>query len=707
MNESTFVARAKRALRKPPQYLARRAMEAARWRMQRPWSAALPHLLTERSVLRQTGAPSVDALWERLAARPFFLNPSKRSGWADCFRRQYPRSCARVLEDADRVLRHEFDLLGSGPKALGAELPWLTDFKTGRTWAPQYCRDIVYDELDKPTDVKVPWELSRCQHFARLGQAYWLTGDDRYAQEYVDEVRAWIAMNPYAWTVNWSCAMDVALRAVSWIWGFYFVADAPACTAPQFRSDLLRSLFLHGEFIASHLERADVNGNHYLCDGVGLVFIGCFFGDAERGRRWRALGRDIVIAEIDRQTTPDGVDFEQSTAYHRLVLEGFLTSCLLLRLNGEQIPAAAWSRLERMCEYVDAYLKPNGVAPLVGDADDGRIQILGTQAIGDHRYLLSNGAVVFKRHDFKTHASEFCDESFWTFGPDGLATFDAMADAVEPRKSAAFAHGGFFVLRGGRSHAFVDCGDVGMRGRGGHGHNDILSFELWLNGANLITDCGAYLYTASREWRNRFRSTEFHNVVQVDDEELNRFLGPNQLWQLHDDARPVHRAWNTSAAGSYFRGGHTGYERLTPAVSVTREWFLPSDGRALVVRDRVSGTGRRRLTWRFHFDPAVQADVLDGSVRLRAGATETSLRPAGAPRAPCWRLEPAWVSPSYGVRTPASRAVASCDAELPMSVTWIVADAGADDQVRQLLEALDAAAASATPIDELTCDRSS
>jgi hypothetical protein len=674
-------------------------MEAARWRMQRPWSAALPHLVTERSLLRQAGAPNIDALWERLAARPFFVNPSNRSAWADSFRREYPQSCERILDDANRVLRHEFDLLGSGLKALGTELPWLTDFKTGRTWAPQYCRDIVYDELDKPTDVKVPWELSRCQHFARLGQAYWLTGDDRYAQEYVDEIRAWIVMNPYAWTVNWSCAMDVALRAVSWIWRFYFLADAPACRAPQFRSELLRSLFLHGEFIASHLERADVNGNHYLCDGVGLVFIGCLFGDSARGRGWRALGRDIVVTEIEKEVTPDGVDFEQSTAYHRLVLEGFLTSYLLLRMNGEQIPGVAWSRLERMCEYVDAYLKPNGLAPLVGDADDGRIQSLGTQGIGDHRYLLSNGAVVFDRADFKARAAEFADESFWTFGPEGLASFRALPNPAAPQQSQAFADGGFFVLRGAGSHVFIDCGDVGMRGRGGHGHNDILSFELWWNGANLLTDCGAYLYTASREWRNKFRSTAFHNVVQVDDEELNRFLGPNQLWQLHNDARPVGRAWSESAAGSYFRGGHTGYERLTPAVSVTREWFLPADGQALVVRDRVSGSGRRRLTWRFHFDPAVQAEVAGASVRLRTGAVDASLQPIGTAQAPCFRLEPAWVSPSYGVRTAASCGVASCETELPFSVTWIVADAEARDAASQLLAALDAAAASATAID--------
>ncbi len=55
---------------------------------------------------------------------------------------------------------------------------------------------LEYLELDRPTDVKVPWELSRCQHFTTLGQAYWLTGDERYAREFVDEVSDWIARNP-------------------------------------------------------------------------------------------------------------------------------------------------------------------------------------------------------------------------------------------------------------------------------------------------------------------------------------------------------------------------------------------------------------------------------------------------------------------------------------------------------------------------------
>ncbi len=332
-------ARLRRALRRSPGYLARRALESARYRTRRPWAYVYPRLLTERALLRSLGASGVDALWDDLARQPFFVSASDREARTARFVEEYPDSRAALVQAAEAALRHEFDLLGSGPRSLGTPLPWHTDFKTGREWPLAYCADIEYNELDRPTDVKVPWELSRCQHFTRLGQAYWLTGDERYAEEFVAETTSWIDANPLSYGVNWACAMDVALRAVSWIWGFHFFAQSLACRDRAFRGRFLRVLFMHGEFVVKHLEKADLNGNHYLCDGVGLVFLGCFFRRARSATRWLALGRAIVEQEVFEQTTPDGVDFEQATAYHRLVLEGFLTSYELLRSAGEDVPA--------------------------------------------------------------------------------------------------------------------------------------------------------------------------------------------------------------------------------------------------------------------------------------------------------------------------------------------------------------------------------
>jgi hypothetical protein len=644
----------RRASKRSPRYIAQRLGEMGAVRLRRPWSQVYPHLVTPARIAAAAGAASVDALWAAQQRVPFFLSPADRDVWAAAYRATYPDGVADVIQAADRVLRHEFDLLGSGCVSLGPSLPWHFDFKTGREWPLQYSPDIEYAELNRPTDVKVAWELSRCQHFAVLGEAYWLTGDERYAREFADQVQDWIGRNPWGYGVNWLCTMDVALRAVSWIWGFYFMSGSAACAGEAFRGSFLRSLYLHGEHVASHIERADVNGNHYLCDAVGLVFLGLFFRATAKGRQWLATGREMIDAEIFNQTSEDGVDFEKSTAYHRLVLEAFVTCGVLLTRHGERPAPQWWARLDRMIEFVDAYVKPDGAVPLVGDADDGRIQKLGTQPVNDHRYLLSTGAVLFGRGDFKRSAAQFADESFWLLGPSGAGTFDGLDGLVPPPRSKAFPEGGFYVLRSARAHVFVDCGEVGMHGRGGHGHNDILGFELWLDGANLVTDCGAYLYTASREWRNRFRSTAFHNVVQVDGEELNRFISPDNLWQLHDDARPRDVVWESADGVDYFRGSHTGYLRLRPPVTITREIALiESDADVdvdVILRDTAGGEGIHELVWRFHLDPSVDAEIVDdGQIRL-SSSREAWLQMVAGPDEMTTTIERGWSSPSYGVR---------------------------------------------------------
>ena len=664
--------RLRRALRSP-RHLVWRAIDSARRRARRPWSYLYPRLLTQRALLASLGARDVDRLWVDLAAQPFFISSAERANVAARFLADYPESRAEITRAADAVVRHQFDLLGSGPQQLGTPLPWHTDFKTGRRWPLAYCSDIDYNELDRPTDVKVPWELSRCQHFTHLGQAYWLTGDERYAAEFVAETTDWIASNPLAYGVNWACVMDVALRAVSWIWGFYFFAESAACRDAAFRSRFLRALFFHGEFVVKHLEKADLNGNHYLCDGVGLVFLGCFFKRSRSARAWLALGRAIVEGEIFQQTTPDGVDFEQATAYHRLVLEAFLTSYLMLRQHGEDPPGACWDRLERMCEFVAAYTKPDGRAPLIGDADDGRVQILGTQPIADHRYLLSHAAVLFNRGDFRSSAGRCWEETFWLLGGQARGRF-CEAPAQPPPRSTAFSDGGFYVLRGPETHLIVDCGEVGLRGRGGHGHNDILSFELFLNGFNVVSDCGAYLYTASREWRNRFRSTAFHNTVQVDGEELNRFLAPDALWQLRYDAEPVGSTMRCSEQVDAFRGGHRGYERLASPVRHTRECFVDKRHPRVLVRDHLDGTGEHEFIWRFHLDPKVAPSIDGCDACLSCDGRQVWVLPDDTAAGFSLSLEAGWVSPSYGVKVPSKVLVWTTRSRPPLMVSYLFAD---------------------------------
>ena len=80
----------------------------------------------------------------------------------------------------------------------------------------------------------------------------------------------------------------------------------------------------------------------------------------------------------------------------------------------------------------------------------------------------------------------------------------------------------------------VDAGEVGMGGIGGHGHNDVLSFDLSAAGAPLLVDSGTYTYTADPAARQAMRSTAAHNALRIDGQETSRLAGDRWLAATRD-----------------------------------------------------------------------------------------------------------------------------------------------------------------------------
>jgi uncharacterized heparinase superfamily protein len=217
---------------------------------------------------------------------------------------------------------------------------------------------------------------------------------------------------------------------------------------------------------------------------------------------------------------------------------------------------------------------------------------------------------------------------------------------------------------------FIDCGAAGLAGRGGHGHNDCLSFEAVLSGTPLVCDSGTYAYTASYKRRNDFRSTDAHNTPRVDGREINRFRDPKMLWSLHDDARPTVHAWQTSKDQDVLKASHGGYGRLEPPVVVLRTIVLDHSSGALAIKDELRGAGRHRVDIPLHLEPAVDAQLTEpGDVRLLVGSKTFSLQwhdPAA------WQLtkETCSVSPSYGKLLQTTRLRWHVRGDLPMVLRY-------------------------------------
>lgn len=445
---------------------------------------------------------------------------------ANRFRKIYPDKVAEKIKEADIICQHIFDLLGSGPTKLGKEgdgyqpIDWHSDFKSGYRWDNQmFYKRIKYGHI-KGVDIKVPWELSRFQHLNTLGQAYALTDDKKYREEFVSQVEDWLEANPIGLGVNWACTMDVAIRAANLLVAKEFFEES--ALPKEFLEKFYASICKHGWFIRNHLEySSSLTTNHYIADLAGLFFIAVYCPFFRDSASWRKFCVNELTKEIQKQVYEDGCNFEASTSYHRLVLEMFFYCELLGKRAGVEFPQAYRDKVRKMFVFSLYCIKPNGKIPQIGDNDSGRFMILSSRPILEHKYLLSLAAIYYGDSIFKRSEFSFDEEAFWVFGVQGQATFEQLPLRSEPLKSRAFPDAGWYIMRDNKDYCFISCGPNGQNGRGGHAHNDKLSFELMLDGHDVIVDPGTYLYTPCPGSRSKFRSTAVHNTIQIDGMEQN------------------------------------------------------------------------------------------------------------------------------------------------------------------------------------------
>jgi hypothetical protein len=561
------------------------------------------------------------------------------------------------VEAAERVLAHRFDLLGSGPyvPAVDGELVGATPGYKRIDWfrdpvrAVSFRSDVPYKEWKlfemrpENADVKFPWELGRCQHFAVLGQAFLLTGEDRFAVEIIDEIEDFTAANPVGIGVNWTCTMDVALRAANWALGLALIKNCRAIDDARFHR-AYRSLYAHGEFIFANFENTyEVTSNHYLSNVVGLHFLAAEFGGLKAAAGWDAYCRKSLEEEIVVQILPDGADFESSVPYHRLVSELFLGCWRLAQLQGRPLSQAYRGRLADMVDYLAGVQRPDGLMPVFGDADDGRLHIFtdyGSWNPQDGRHIFAPASATLEEDRWQGlgGAKGAWEAAWWGFG--GIDPAPASpADHVR-----LFPEAGAFVAREAGNYLLVTNSIVGTKGFGNHKHNEQLSFEYHFDGTPFVVDPGSYVYTSDFAARNLFRSTAYHSTLEIDGVEQNEF-NPEWLFRMFEKAEAEHTGHGQDGAVAWYEGLHHGYERLEPGVTHRRRFEFDTNSGRLLIRDTLSGAGSHDLRWHFHLAPGVMVKQGDGAIELQSGRHRVTLRhPAGL----VVEVSEAWYSPSYG-----------------------------------------------------------
>lgn len=639
-----------------------------------------------RKVLSRNDAVAEELLPEYLITRKeplFYFSHGDLGDIVRWYREGFQNRTQQIVEQAQRLCAYRLKVFAYPEAKFGGHIPWRTDFIHGIESGLQHWSCIPYLNFSKVGDSKIVWEPNRHQHLITLALAYRLTDDERYAEECFTQWENWERENPYLRGINWASSLELAFRAWSWMWMIHLLAGSVAMSGERVGA-LMRALHLHADFIATNVSTYYSPNTHLLGEGFALFVIGLLFPELRNAEFHKKMGRKILIEEITRQVRGDGSHAEQSTCYHRYATDFFLCAAIIADRNKCAFPLSYLAIVERMVDFMMHTAWPDGSQPMIGDADGGRLLAFAARDPNDHRSTLSTAAVYFQREDFRDRAGSFSEETLWLLGPSAAAQFQELVPKPPIERSRAFLDSGLVVMRNDRQSdqnmLLFDAGPQGMDGCG-HGHADALSIVCSAQGTNWLVDPGTFVYTASREWRDYFRSTHAHNTVVVDERGQSE---PIEAFKWRDICPARLERWATSPNLDYASGVHDGYKRLSEPVAHRRRVVFVKPDRWFLL-DELSGRGPHSLEFLFHFCPDVRLHIEGPGCWAEKGSSRFFL--ATDPRLTLdtifggeSRLR-GWYSRDYGHHEPAAVLVGKIHCSVPARFPWILWP-GAPDEAR-------------------------
>lgn len=393
-------------------------------------------------------------------------------------------------------------------------LNWQKDFGSGFTWSSRkFSKNIKYGYLDG-VDIKYPWEFGRLQFLPWLAIANHYSGQMKYIQKADNILIDFIATNPPYFGVQWMTTMDVAIRAVN-ICLYLVLRRDLISDSEELQKVFINSLKQHLDFIYCNLEwSGGMRANHYFAGICGLLVITSFLGINKDTSKIFLFALDQLANEIMYQFNEDGSNFEASLPYHFFVSDMLFTALDSIRSltdrdlvyvldnmpkynkfkirNSILFDHEIEKRISAIIDFNYNVPTKSGKIPAIGDDDSGFFIRVIPPFVQE-----------------KLNLTKRLDYNFNFHYPQSR------------REILMFSNFGLYIFNKQLYSVYFRCGSLGQKGKGGHAHNDQLSFCLYVKDFDVIVDPGSFNYTAYPEFRNKFRSTEYHNILQINGQEQN------------------------------------------------------------------------------------------------------------------------------------------------------------------------------------------
>ena len=448
------------------------------------------------------------------------------------------------IKDADRIISGDLNLSYFNNQIKIDD--WNKDYESNYVYPIKYYGDIKYINFDDKTDVKNVWELSRLHHLVIISKAYALSSNVIYYDYIKKQINSWVDNNPIGRSVNWTCNMEVSIRVVNLILCYTLISKFLE-NDNDFKKKLKALIYYHNKHIFENLENySEKRNNHYLSNLMGLLISSRFLEnkDSKRYKRYQKFARLEMESEIDKQIYCDGVTYEISTNYQKVVFEIILISFVLGESKDNKFEDKYKHTLKKMYVFLNNIKYKDGTFPLIGDNDNGNIIVF-------NNYFNKN------RTNLNTILG-LCK----TYLSNSIPPENSLSIFLKPKKinhlkidekKNIYKDSGYYIMDNKRIKMIILCGPLSMLGQGGHSHNDQLSFILDIDELPIFIDPGTITYTGNSKLRNHSRATHSHNTVQIDHDEQNLF--GVDLFEMSEQTYSSCEFFNNSE----FTGIHKGY----------------------------------------------------------------------------------------------------------------------------------------------------
>jgi len=496
---------------------------------------------------------------------------------------------------------------------IGCPINWHRDPLTN-TDSPQrrFGKSINYRDSSTVGDIKVLWELGRQQYLVPIAAEYYVNRNQICLDVIAETLRSWLDQNPFGFGIHWCSSLEVAIRGISWSIAHELLIAA-GLTKGIFdlnvdSSVLKKHIFQHAVFVRGHLSLYSSANNHLLGELTGLNTICTTFDFGDESQVWSDYSWRMILQEVELQIHEDGVNKEQAIYYHCWVLEYLLVNYLLAIRTGREIPDFYVDTLTRMAQFIDDISPSDGVPPQIGDADDGVAVRFSETKSSFPRDMIETVDVLSGSLDPSLCGSKaffYCQ----MMEPTAQKKPSPVKIADYPR---LYKEGGYAVLGAQNFHVVFDCGSLGYTALAAHGHADMLNICLAIDGDWWIVDPGTYVYHSDSLWRNYFRGSKAHNVINVNGKDQSTIGGPF-MWvhhaQHHFEGIREKNGYQVTA------GWHNGY--VSQGVpKVARKIMVDSTREILEIHDELECEQSAQLSLHTHFAPGIAVQRRTGSTLL-------------------------------------------------------------------------------------------